>query len=44
MVVNAFANKIIPLADDSYSQYYEKKNKISEEPNIYWVEKPEEFI
>ena len=43
MVINAFSNKIIQLADDSYSQYYEKK-KISEEPYIYWVEKPEEFI
>ena len=28
MVINAFANKIIPLADDSYSQYYQKKKLV----------------
>ena len=36
MVINAFKNKIIPLPDDSYSQYFE-------EADTDWIEKSEEF-
>ena len=41
MVINAFANEIIPLADGSYSQYYERKS--SEEPGIYRMENRDRF-
>ena len=41
MVINAFKNKIIPLADGSYSQYFEAEPG---EAIIYWVEKPEKFV
>ena len=36
MVIDAFVNKKIPLADGSYSQYYERKS--GEEPNLFWLE------
>ena len=42
MVINAFTNKIIPLADGSYSQYVE--GEPDKEADIYWVEKPDDFI
>ena len=41
MVINAFKIKIIPLADGSYSQYFEGESK---EADINWVKKPEKFI
>ena len=41
MVINIFKNKIIPLVDGSYSQYFEAE---PEESDINWVQKPEEFI
>ena len=41
MVINTFKNKTFPLADGSYSQYFEAE---PEETDIYWVEKPENFI
>ena len=36
MIIDAFKNKIIPLADGSYPQYFE-------ESNTDWVEKLDEF-
>ena len=41
MVINGFKNKIIPLADGSYSQYFEGEPI---EADINWVKKAEEFI
>ena len=37
MIIKAFKNKIIPLADESYSQYFEESD-----PD--WIKNPEEFI
>ena len=41
MVINAFANKLIPLADGSYPQYFEREP--DEEIDTYWMEKPDTF-
>ena len=41
MVINGFKNKIIPLADGSYSQYFEGEPI---EADINWVKKAEELI
>ena len=41
MVIDAFVNKKIPLANCSYSQYYERKS--NEEPNLFWLEHLDEF-
>ena len=37
MVINAFENKIIPLGDGSYSQYFEEADTTD------WIKKPKEF-
>ena len=37
MVIKAFKNKIIPLVDGSYSQYFEERD-----PD--WIENPEKCI
>ena len=37
MVINAFQNRIIPLADGSYSEYFEERDSD-------WIKNPEKFI
>ena len=37
MVINAFQNRIIPLADGSYSEYFKERDSD-------WIKNPEKFI